>query len=786
MYSTEACYAKLLSQEASYRFRAKQAKKRSIDRSGEVFEGYSGQRSGYGTPEEAVFKENLRPVLKAKNNPFAMLLSKVTVESSSVKSPERQNAKNQLKNPKIVKMAGSPIPPKSSKNGAVGVRIDSNGSVLVPRTPLDDSNAQNLSPYEKLLMKLGGVSDTKSHLNSTTRHPKAHQRSPENPSTKQKPSKTSKNSKKHKKRKIQKNQQIMNSTLERELVEVSAISGDCVGQDNSDLDAFRRLLNENASVLEKASHDLINVKTSLSGAERKVEDSLADIYECFQIQYNRLKDQNQDFGKRQKTQKNESKEAIEVIDDSQEVRGGSKMTRNRSYEHIKPRVYQSRDLKKIQEKVKIKHGLKDREVREDGRGYNSQYLRGIGPGVGGNGPDNSGLRRSQNCEFLGKKRNNRSSATNLRRSREVLDASRPQKITQSPQRSKKFENNRKFEKSPKIQKLLPNPKKRSVNQLTRSYTHVVNRLLGFAEARDLKITKKREIQKTQKEQKIKESLQNKPKLSKRTQALSSKLKPQSYSDVYHKLFYQGLEKMKKQEERNQLEFAKQHPFTPNLGVPDTPSGAQRHPKDAKKAKKDEKSRNLTKSDIFHPGDPKAGQRLYRRLMQAHHLKEGRLEVIRHIQTKFDPKNGQRLFKPKISEKSRSLSARRLQTTPMRCKGAQQPSIKSKEFFMKDCEAFLRKCRCIFEFLDEEAEGVIYAQKIDIRVLHSKTVALLTPILLQLIGLEHREGLEGSGVDFPLFYRLVREGGLEEYVERVFDVIESQPGVREKRRPPFRV
>ena len=245
-------------------------------------------------------------------------------------------------------------------------------------------------------------------------------------------------------------------------------------------------------------------------------------------------------------------------------------------------------------------------------------------------------------------------------------------------------------------------------------------------------------------QELQKKLFEKPVLNSKSQEINKKLNKGNYSGVHDRLFYKGIEQKNLKAEKSSIEFTKRHPFSPNI---------------AKKMMDKHNTSTITK---------KTAEEMFKRFMQKNEFKEGKLKIIRKIENRYDPKNGQKLYQPKIS-KRKFLE--------------QKVELKSQKFFVKDCEEFIKKCRQIFEFLDDENEGLVYVRKVNSKVIHRKTVALLTPILIQLLSEEHSGN---SGVNFPMFYKMIRDADLEEQVEKVFDVISSQPLMRAKRKPPFRI
>lgn len=91
---------------------------------------------------------------------------------------------------------------------------------------------------------------------------------------------------------------------------------------------------------------------------------------------------------------------------------------------------------------------------------------------------------------------------------------------------------------------------------------------------------------------------------------------------------------------------------------------------------------------------------------------------------------------------------------------------------------MTKCRQIFEFMDVEGDSAVYSSKLTSKKVHPNTFKLLNCILVSIISYEN---MEGPGLPFPLFYKMIRENQLEEEIVEIFHVIQAQPEIYFSRR-----
>lgn len=268
----------------------------------------------------------------------------------------------------------------------------------------------------------------------------------------------------------------------------------------------------------------------------------------------------------------------------------------------------------------------------------------------------------------------------------------------------------------------------------------------------------------------------KPKLNRKSLTLAKNRRKNelSYKNIHQKLFYKGLEDKRSREEAAEVKFSKIHPFQPNLHLlPDKDSenlriyerSKSRHRGDANRHKRSKSARivRVKKSKISDMVTPKQAEIIYQKFMKQEKLKQTKLDIIRSIEGKYDPETGQKLYKPLVD------SRRHTQKIISRYKS--RPDLKTQEYFIKDCTEFMKKCRQIFEFLDVDNECTVYSAKLNSKTVHPKTFKLISCILVNLI---KYESMEGPGLPFPLFYKMIRENELEQDVMDIFFAIEAQP------------
>lgn len=201
----------------------------------------------------------------------------------------------------------------------------------------------------------------------------------------------------------------------------------------------------------------------------------------------------------------------------------------------------------------------------------------------------------------------------------------------------------------------------------------------------------------------------------------------SNQDVHDKLFYRGIESQNIKKEENDIQFHRQHPFTPQIN-----NGSQ-------------SSRVLNRQNTVD----------INRLAYTDKTKNKVMENKREYLLNYDEKTGQKLFTPKINM-NRSV-------TPVK-KG--EKTWTEMEEFRKRKKEFVNKVKQIFNFIDKKHEGVIRIEKIDYANTEGVCISILTNILLEIIRHGRRQNFNG-------FYELILEKNLQEEVEQVFKAQDAE-------------
>lgn len=198
------------------------------------------------------------------------------------------------------------------------------------------------------------------------------------------------------------------------------------------------------------------------------------------------------------------------------------------------------------------------------------------------------------------------------------------------------------------------------------------------------------------------------------------------TQFHERLFYRGIEAIKKKEEKAELEFSIRYPFKPNV----------------------QPSLNLTRIS-----DVKVNQLTYEYKTKEMNLKQKRL-----LADNVDPKDGRPLYSPRITTKSPIQHKRTLD------------QIEAEE---RTKRSFVNNLKQIFDFLDKGYEGVIYASKIDYENLHPQLARLLNQVIYLVIKAD-------SPLSFAQFYHLVIDNGLSHHVQDIFDQIGQEPFINPKK------
>jgi hypothetical protein len=199
-----------------------------------------------------------------------------------------------------------------------------------------------------------------------------------------------------------------------------------------------------------------------------------------------------------------------------------------------------------------------------------------------------------------------------------------------------------------------------------------------------------------------------------------------HSDFHERLFYRGIETLKKKEEKAELDFSIRYPFKPNV----------------------QPSINLTRIS-----DSKINQLTYE-----YKTRDTIREKKRLLNENVDPKDGLPLYSPRITRQS-----------PVRHKQTLD-QIEAEESKRR---SFVANLKQIFDFLDKGYEGVIYASKIDYENLHPELARLLNRVIFLVIKAD-------LPLSFAQFYHLVVDNGLSNHVQDIFYRIDQEPYINPKK------
>lgn len=215
-------------------------------------------------------------------------------------------------------------------------------------------------------------------------------------------------------------------------------------------------------------------------------------------------------------------------------------------------------------------------------------------------------------------------------------------------------------------------------------------------------------------------LRNKPEINTRSKNLNQRLNRGNYDTVHERLFYKGIETMKKKEEIQQIEFVRSYPFKPitNNGPP---------------------PQSVKPEDID-------------KLVYSYKEKDMILTRKKYISDTFDPNDGKKLYTPRINPSQGVIH---------------KLSFKEVQELEKEKKEYLQQLRQIFDFLDKGFEGFVYAQKIDYENIHPELAGLLKDVLHAVIKSKSR-------LSFGDFFHLIDEKNLDGAVIEIFDCLNRQP------------
>jgi len=247
------------------------------------------------------------------------------------------------------------------------------------------------------------------------------------------------------------------------------------------------------------------------------------------------------------------------------------------------------------------------------------------------------------------------------------------------------------------------------------------------------LSQSRAISRTQHEEREVAELRQKPLINPNSRNLYHKINSGNFDSVHERLFYKGIEALKKKEEKSQVEFDRSHPFRPQTGKQSPPP-------------------LVTRDHID-------------KLVYTYKEKEIIQARKKYVTDNFDPLDGKRLYSPRVTRSPGIKHA-----VPL--KDLTEASQQNKQY--------LQELRQIFDFLDKGYEGFVYAQKIDYENIHPDLADLLQDIL-QAVAQANRK------LSFADFHELIQKNKLERIVQGIFDCLLKQPLINPKKLKdqPFR-
>lgn len=215
-----------------------------------------------------------------------------------------------------------------------------------------------------------------------------------------------------------------------------------------------------------------------------------------------------------------------------------------------------------------------------------------------------------------------------------------------------------------------------------------------------------------------------PTINKNSENINKRLNRGNYDNVHERLFYKGIEQIKRKEELENIEFNRTHTFRPNTG--NSPKAVV-HDKDIDKLVYSYKRKDLVVSR-------------QKALLEAYDLKDGSL-----------------LYTPRINKHP-----------PVKHKY----SLKEIEGWKTQRKDYLIKLRQIFDFLDQNNSEIIDPALINYENIHPDLELLLEPFL---------DVVENYGkpLTFPVFFELIEAHDLTESVINLFDTINREPLINPK-------
>ena len=222
-----------------------------------------------------------------------------------------------------------------------------------------------------------------------------------------------------------------------------------------------------------------------------------------------------------------------------------------------------------------------------------------------------------------------------------------------------------------------------------------------------------------------EEVKPRPTINKNSENINKRLNRGNYDNVHERLFYKGIEQIKRKEELENIEFSRTHTFRPVTGRGSPKAG-------------------LKKEDID-------------KLVYSYKEREVINSRKKYLLESYDIKDGSKLFIPRINQEPPVKHAY---------------SLEEIEAWKAQAKEYLIRLRQIFDFLDKGFKGYIEVNRIDYENIHPDLLALLKNVI---------EVVEmyGQPLDFAAFYDLTQAEGLAEEINFIFDTINKQPLINPK-------
>ena len=218
-----------------------------------------------------------------------------------------------------------------------------------------------------------------------------------------------------------------------------------------------------------------------------------------------------------------------------------------------------------------------------------------------------------------------------------------------------------------------------------------------------------------------EHVKQKPEISQQSKLLTEKVNKGSFDNVHERLFYRGIESLKRKEELMQIEFGRSHPFRP---ITNNASSKIM----------------VNKSDID-------------KLVYSYKDKDLVLTRKKYISETFDPNDGKKLYKPRINK-----------STGVKHKF----SLKEIQQWRDERKEMIDRLKQLFDFLDSDKDGFISSSSLDYENIHPDLVNLLVDVLSAI------DQLGDVDINFSDFSDLIMEADLQASVEDIFFYIDGQP------------